>query len=101
MQECKAKTTSSEFVDWQKYFRQENNEVTPDRYYLAQIALETARNRVKEPAKLKLKDFIIEFISKKSEPVERTPEEKKAASMHMLEIWKARLMAMTKKKKDK
>jgi hypothetical protein len=64
-------TTSSEFTDWQEYIRWEASKgFHRADYYLAQIAAEVVKNRLKDPSKVSLKDFMIPFSFKS----DHTPE---------------------------
>lgn len=78
MQRCQRETTSNEFVEWQTYFRQEQNEPRREEYYLAQIVLEIRRIFAKNPNALKLDDFLFKFDV--PAPTKKAKEAKAAAS---------------------
>ena len=82
----KAETSSTEFVKWQEYFKQEPNFFQKQDYYLARIAFEIVRMNVdkKYAGKVKFEDFIIDFSGKKIKKDERTWQEKmKASKLYM------------------
>lgn len=56
-----AETTSSEFVEWQEFFRNELAEPTREEYYLAQIAAEVRRTIAKRPGAVSLSSFLLKF----------------------------------------
>lgn len=70
LQEVQNKTTSTEFIEWLAYLdlieEEDEKAFTVDRYYMAQIAAEVARNRVKNPNKIKIKDKQIKFVRKRN-----------------------------------
>lgn len=61
LDECKRKTTSTQFVQWMYYFEKLESEPTADQYYLAQIAAEVRRanQKVERPNSVKLKHFVL------------------------------------------
>lgn len=83
LQECKAKTTSSEFVAWQEYLLLENTFERTEYYYLASIAAEIRRSYVKYPRRVKLKDFILKFKSKPEHQMKPLSEEEKKGRIKM------------------
>ena len=64
LQRCQKETTSTEFVEWIEYFRQDFNVRRREDYFLANIACEIRRSVVKNPKSVKLKPFLLEFETK-------------------------------------
>lgn len=66
-------TTSSEFAEWQEYLLQEEEHAfNRTDHYLAQIACEIVRGRVKDPSKVKPDQFMLKFVR-------QTPKAKRGA----------------------
>lgn len=63
LQRCQAETTSTEFLEWQQYARQEFEEPTREELYLAQIAAEMRRFVAKTPRSVHLGQFILPLAS--------------------------------------
>ena len=61
LQRCMQETSSTDFIQWMSYLEKDTNAFHREDYYLAQIALEVRRSYVKSPAKVKMKDMILEF----------------------------------------
>jgi len=66
-------TSSTDFIRWVEFLRlekeREENEryvTTADQHYLAQIAMEICKGNVKHPSRLKIRDFLLKFMKKKS-----------------------------------
>lgn len=55
------KTTSSEFLEWCQYLDSKQNEFHREDYFFAQIAAEVRRGLVKDPASIRVEDFLIKF----------------------------------------
>lgn len=82
---CQLEVPSSEFVDWVKYYQEEEDRKWDPKYnplfqYLAQIACETRRSYVEHPGRVHLRDFLLKFEDpKKKAKAEvtkpQTPEE--------------------------
>lgn len=68
LQRCQKETTSTEFVEWIEYFRQDFNVRRREDYFLANIACEIRRSVVKNPKSVKLKPFLLEF---ETEPIKK------------------------------
>lgn len=70
VQKCKRETTSSEFIKWIVYLdmmeEKKLTTITPDQYYLAQIAQVIAQT-VSSKKTIRLKQFLIPFALKKKE----------------------------------
>lgn len=85
VQRCRRETSSSEFNDWIVYLAKRRdrqfNEVSPDQFYLAQIAYETACAPLTSTARksLKISDFILTF--KKDTDKQPLTKEEKAAKI--------------------
>lgn len=63
------KLTYREFIEWLIFLQIEDNRETKMDYYLAQIAAEVRRGQAKNPKLVKVKDFIVQFM---------TPQQSKA-----------------------
>lgn len=61
LQELQAKTTSTEFDEWQAILEEDDNLSSKQDFYLAQIALEIRRANSKRPKRFKLSDLLIRF----------------------------------------
>ena len=61
LQETKAKTTASEYATWMVYLNMEPSFFHREDYYLAMIAAEIRRTIAKEPKKVDIADFILNF----------------------------------------
>ncbi len=64
LQECQARNTSSEFMDWKVFLEQEDLAVTKQDYYLAQIAAEIRRFLLalcSKDSKVNVEDFLMKF----------------------------------------
>lgn len=93
VQRCQVETTSTEFIDWQHYQRQEMNIHSKLDYYLARIDTTLKRVFAKDPNRIKEEDSLIEFKwEKATEPTEESIE---AYSEMAAAVWAARL-AMAK-----
>ena len=64
-------TTSREFVEWSIIVEESEKEFTKQDYYLAQIAAEVRRSFVKNPSKVLLKDFFLQFEEKEKPKMTR------------------------------
>jgi hypothetical protein len=51
----------SEFVEWIVYLEQLEKKHTPEHYYLAQVAAELRRTIAKDPEKVKVTDFLLQY----------------------------------------
>lgn len=65
VQALQNRITSSEFVEWNQFLKGEREFHTKEDYYLAQIASEVRRGLVKNPSRVKMKDFLLVFYSGK------------------------------------
>lgn len=54
-------TTATEFVEWIAYLDMDVNAFHREDYYLAQIAAEVRRGRVKDPSRVRTEDLLIKF----------------------------------------
>lgn len=79
VQRCQCEISSSEFMDWIVYLDEEMNLFHREDFFLAQIATEIRRSFVKDPSKVKFKDFLIQF-KKKVEPKKLSIEERSKRS---------------------
>lgn len=81
LRRVKRETTSREFVRWKVLMDQEWDEPTRMELYLAQVATEIHRTRVKNPKHIKMEDKILKFQRKKKVSLEEIdPEERMARS---------------------
>jgi len=92
------KTTWREYLGWQRYFEEEWDENTKEHYYLAQIALEVRRVLAKKPNAIKLKDFLLSFVTNRKQKKEEgagvdfeamTPEQKQEYLDYISNVSKA------------
>jgi hypothetical protein len=65
VQETLECVTSTEFLEWQAFEAIESNQFHREDYFLAQIAAEVCRSRVKNPSRIKDSDFLIKFQTRK------------------------------------
>lgn len=97
-------TTSSEFTDWQEYIKWETaNGFHRTDHYLAQIAAEIVKGRLKDPTKVSTKDFMISFSFKSNgKPDATAPEmsdDERKSRIAQVSAWaKAKWGAFTKAK---
>lgn len=75
IQAVQRQTTSSEFVEWQRFFMLNKNEPTVEHHYLAQIAAEACRSRLEKPGSVKNDDFLITFKDVNEPLKPESPEE--------------------------
>lgn len=64
LQRCQEETSSTEFLDWLEYLRQDINVHRREDYYLANIAKEIRRTITKDRQNIKLEPFLLEFETK-------------------------------------
>ena len=64
VEELAGKITLSEFQDWLQYLEWEQNYHSKQDYYLAQIAAEIRKTRVKHPQKVKIDHLLMKFKRK-------------------------------------
>ena len=69
--------TYSEFEEWMEFFRIQRDRDEKLHWYLAQIAAEVRKSFVKNPASVKIKDFILKFSTGGELPANLTPGHKK------------------------
>lgn len=81
LQRTKMETSSTEFVVWMEYLRQDANVFHRMDYYLAQIAAEVRRLYVKYPKKVKLSDFLLKFKFEDEKRVRKKMSLKKRTDM--------------------
>jgi len=79
LQEVQQKTTSTEFIEWKKYLKEEPNDFHREDYYLAQIAAEIRRGNIKNPRSLKLTDMLIPFVDKSSDAIQNKQRKESGA----------------------
>ena len=83
MQRCKAETTSSEFVVWMEYLKQDINAFHREDYFWANIARlirEFQMMFTKKPKRVDLEPFLLKFEPEKEKPSlppEKTLEQRK------------------------
>lgn len=59
MDELKDRITFSEFLEWLEFLKWEEERMTKQDIYLAQISLHVVRSQMTTPGKVKLKDFLL------------------------------------------
>lgn len=79
--------TRTEFFDWLVFLRMEKEEHGKMDYYLAQIAAEVRRTRVKHPNQVKTKDLLLRTTSTTVVP---TPEKRSASKSIWLSALKVK-----------
>lgn len=89
--ELQQRMPSSEFTAWRVFLEREPNQFNKQDYYLAQIAAEIVRPRVKNPERLGLDDYLIRFESRKQDakPREMTEAEKQEHIERSKAAWAA------------
>lgn len=109
--ELRRRIGSREFNRCKAYMLEEPNMFNPQHYYLANIAAEIHRGNSKHPKLVKLKDWIIKFVFKTKESVEKpvvdgatTPVMDKEATKRLAKMqkmtWAARLGLTRPPKED-
>jgi len=89
--EAKRTNSSTEFLLWREFFSRQLERKTADHYYLAQVALEVRRSWVKNPASLRLSEFLLHAASPEEQKArEISPEERARRSE---EYWKFMIAA--------
>lgn len=73
IRQTQRQVSSKEFVLWQAYWEIVDQELTLDRLYLAQIAAEIRRSCVKDPARVKVSDFV--YTTQKPKPAQKMNKE--------------------------
>lgn len=64
-QRCLQETTSTEFLDWMEYLKQDVNAFHREDYFLASIAMHIRMAFAKDPGKVpKLEHFLLKFKEK-------------------------------------
>lgn len=97
VQRVQQETTSSEFVDHQTVAQMEWNEKRPELWYLAQIAREVRAVLAKNPNRIKVKDFMMEF---KEEGEELTREQYEQRSKSFWAATLGPMVAMANRAKN-
>lgn len=87
---AKCEISSTEFLRWKVYLDRDAKKPTRDQHYFAQIAQEIRRVLHKNPSKVKLEDFLLEFTQKvQKAQQELTPEEKERRMAVSKAMWSA------------
>jgi len=87
LQEVQDQTTSTEFVQWNRYLDDDVNAFHREDHYMAQIAAEVRRGHDKHPEKVMITDHILEF-----ERVKDAAEEAEEFDVkHSKDFWYAAL----------
>lgn len=71
LQRCQEETSSTQFLDWLEYLRQDVNVRRREDYFLANIAREIRRTISKNRQNVKLEPFLLEFETKAVEKKKR------------------------------
>jgi hypothetical protein len=75
--EVQRKVTSTEFIQWNEFFKRQWNEPTKQDYYLAMLASELRQVFSSKKRAIKVEDSILKFhFVEKVEKEELTPEDK-------------------------
>lgn len=61
--EIQSLMTYTELTDWLYYIQEDQTRTTITHHYLAEIASQIAKNRVKDPAKIKRELFILKVVT--------------------------------------
>ena len=61
LQETKSKISSSEFTLWKVYFEEEHKRFHREDYFFAMLTAEVRRTVVKNPERVKMEDFLLDF----------------------------------------
>mgnify|MGYP003625793947 FL=1 len=86
LQETKSKISSSEFTLWKVYFEEEHKRFHREDYFFAMLTAEVRRTVVKNPERVKMEDFLLDFGAgdkKKTRKSELSKKTKEAASKSM------------------
>lgn len=75
-QRCQEETSSTDFVMWTEYLEREVNAFHREDYFWAQVAAEVRRSFVKNPKKVKVKDFLLKFEDKMAGRKKMTKKER-------------------------
>jgi len=81
LQRCQIETTSTEFLDWLEYLRQDVNVRRREDYFLANIAKEIRMTIAKNPQNVKLEPFLLEFTT------ERLTQRKRKNTLGRWLVW--------------
>lgn len=65
VQRVMRETTSREFLKWRRFLKDLMNTPSREDYYLAQIAARVYQTVAKEPNKVRVEDFLLEFTEQK------------------------------------
>ena len=84
-----------EFLSWLDYLQWDENFHSKLDYYLAQISATMMKTVAKEQKKVKIKDYLIEFLK----PGERAKQDSKSVWMGLFGFGKKRLKPQPKPKK--
>lgn len=75
LQRCQLETSSTEFLDWMAYLKQDVNTFHREDYFWANIAAEIRRTIAKDPAKVNMKSFLLKFTGEEKRKTFVTKEE--------------------------
>jgi len=82
LQRCQQETTSTEFLDWMEYLKQDVNAFHREDYFLANIAMHIRMAFAKDPKKVpKLERFLLKFTEKGRKVVGIVSKKKAAEKM--------------------
>lgn len=87
VEELREAITYSEFLEWQEFFRLEALKNLKADWYLAQIAAEVRRGIVKDPEKVRVKDFILRYATPEEASESRTEDLKTHRTMLSKSAW--------------
>jgi len=105
IQELQKKTTSSEYTEWMAFLRkmelEKANQFNPLHFYLAQIAAEIKKGRVKNPGNVSIKEFLLKFKEAKKSETETKEKDSKQfwlSSVGLLSNGKMRKLSKKRKR---
>ena len=96
LQQCQRQTTSTEFKEWQEFFKRELEMPRREDYYAAQNAAEIRRTVAKNPKDVRLEHFLLEFDTTRRKRVD-AEEEQAARVARSKAAWGAIAQNITKK----
>lgn len=88
LRQLQVAVSSEEFVEWVAFFELEDQQTTPDQYYLAQIAYILAAANSKKGSKIKYEDFILPLKYEEDKPKKRGSSEA-IWGAYLIQAWMA------------
>lgn len=84
-----ASITYSEFLEWQEFLRLELEKHTKADWYMAQLAAETRMSFVADPAKVRIKDFLLRFATAEESEESNTEDAQRKRMAQSKSAWLA------------